>query len=36
MNIVIIESPYAGDIEENLRYVRACMEGPVLDGDLFR
>lgn len=23
--IVIIESPYAGDIEENLAYVRACM-----------
>lgn len=25
MDIVIIESPYAGDIERNLAYVRACM-----------
>jgi hypothetical protein len=22
---VIVESPYAGDVERNLRYVRACM-----------
>jgi hypothetical protein len=25
MRRVIVESPYAGDIEKNLRYVRACM-----------
>lgn len=25
MRLVIIESPYAGDVERNLRYVRACM-----------
>lgn len=25
MRLVIIESPYAGDVEKNLRYLRACM-----------
>lgn len=25
MKLVVIESPYAGDVEENLRYVRAAM-----------
>ncbi len=25
MKRVIIESPYAGDVERNLRYLRACM-----------
>lgn len=25
MKIVIVESPYAGDIERNVRYARACM-----------
>ncbi len=25
MILVIIESPYAGDVETNLRYLRACM-----------
>lgn len=25
MKLVIIESPYAGDVERNLRYLRACM-----------
>jgi hypothetical protein len=25
MRLVIIESPYAGDVERNLRYLRACM-----------
>ena len=25
MKRVVIESPYAGDIEKNLRYLRACM-----------
>lgn len=30
---VIIESPYAGDIEKNLRYVRACMRDCLLRGE---
>jgi hypothetical protein len=25
MRLVIIESPYAGDVEKNLRYLRACL-----------
>jgi hypothetical protein len=25
MRLVVIESPYAGDVDENLRYLRACM-----------
>ena len=25
MKLVIIESPYAGDIEANLKYARACV-----------
>lgn len=25
MKLVILESPYAGDVESNLRYARACM-----------
>ena len=25
MRLVVIESPYAGDVELNLRYLRACM-----------
>lgn len=25
MKLVVIESPYAGDVERNLRYLRACM-----------
>lgn len=25
MKLVVIESPYSGDVERNLRYVRACM-----------
>lgn len=25
MKLVVIESPYAGDVELNLRYLRACM-----------
>lgn len=25
MRLVVIESPFAGDIERNLRYLRACM-----------
>lgn len=30
---VIIESPYAGDIEKNLKYVRACMRDALLRGE---
>ncbi len=25
MRLVVIESPYAGDVERNVRYARACM-----------
>ena len=31
--IVIIESPYAGDVERNLRYVRAAMRDSLLRGE---
>jgi hypothetical protein len=30
---VVIESPYAGNIEQNLRYVRACMRDCLLRGE---
>jgi hypothetical protein len=30
---VIVESPFAGDEEENLRYVRACMRDCLLRGE---
>lgn len=30
---VILESPYAGDIERNLRYLRACMRDALLRGE---
>lgn len=30
---VIVESPFAGDIERNLRYVRACMRDCILKGE---
>lgn len=30
---VVIESPYAGDIEKNMRYVRACMRDCLLRGE---
>lgn len=30
---VVVESPYAGDIEKNLRYVRACMRDCLLRGE---
>lgn len=33
MKRVIIESPFAGDIEKNLRYVRACMRDCLLRGE---
>ena len=31
--IVIIESPYAGDIQRNLRYLRACLRDSLLKGE---
>ena len=30
---VIVESPYAGDIELNLKYIRACMRDCLLRGE---
>lgn len=31
--VVILESPYAGDVRKNLKYVRACMHDCLLKGD---
>lgn len=33
MKRVIIETPYAGDIERNLRYLRACMNDSLMRGE---
>jgi len=33
MRRVIVESPYAGDIERNLRYLRACLRDCLLRGE---
>lgn len=33
IDLVIVETPYAGDIEKNLRYVRACMRDCLLRGE---
>ena len=33
MKLVIIESPYAGNIEENVRYARACMRDCLMRGE---
>jgi hypothetical protein len=30
---VVIESPYAGDVERNLKYLRACMRDCLLRGE---
>lgn len=30
---VIIESPYAGDLDKNMRYLRACMRDCLLRGE---
>lgn len=30
---VVVESPYAGDIEKNKRYLRACMRDCILRGE---
>lgn len=33
MKRVVIESPFAGDVERNIRYLRACMRDCVLRGE---
>lgn len=33
MRLVIIESPYAGDIEKNVAYARACVRDSLLRGE---
>lgn len=33
MRFVILESPYAGDVERNLRYARACMKDCLARGE---
>lgn len=33
MRLVIIESPYAGDIEANVKYARACMRDALSRGE---
>lgn len=33
MKLVILESPYAGDVVENIRYARACVRDSLLRGE---
>lgn len=33
MILVVIESPYAGDVDRNLRYLRACMHDCLMRGE---
>lgn len=33
MKLVILESPYAGEVEDNLSYARACMRDSLLRGE---
>ena len=33
LNLVILESPYAGDIEENLKYARMCVADSLKRGE---
>lgn len=33
MKLVIIESPYAGDVEENLKYARSCIKDSLSRGE---
>lgn len=33
MRLVIIESPYAGDIDKNVKYCRACVRDSLLRGE---
>ena len=32
-NLVIIESPFAGDVEKNLKYARLCMKDCLIKGE---
>ena len=31
--LVVVESPYAGDVEKNIRYARACMRDALIRGE---
>lgn len=33
MRLVIVESPFAGDVERNLKYLRACLRNCLLRGE---
>ena len=33
MKLVVIESPYAGNVKENIRYLQACMRDCLLRGE---
>ena len=33
MRLVIVESPYAGDVEANIKYARACVRDSILRGE---
>lgn len=33
MKLVILESPYAGDVETNVRYARACLRDSLMRGE---
>lgn len=33
MNLVILESPFAGDVEANIKYARACVRDSLLRGE---
>jgi len=33
MKLVILESPFAGDVEKNIKYARACMRDCLLRGE---
>jgi hypothetical protein len=33
MKLVILESPYAGDVKENIKYARACVKDSLLRGE---
>jgi len=33
VRLVILESPYAGDVERNVRYARACLRDSLLRGE---
>lgn len=33
MRLVILESPFAGDVERNIRYARACLRDSLMRGE---